>query len=189
MQERELRRRRRAADLDQLAVRRRAAVRQPAAAEIEPAREPVDCAEVDERPAPRRLAEDEHAERLLAENRLRRGAGDAVQLRIVEVRLARHAAPHRLDRAVGRLQLRERALHGAVLHRRAPDGGHRQHRRADGDPERDDERARRVDAQPAQRVAHGCGQRARSAACSRRPGRPASAAVSTGPDPRSLVHR
>ena len=72
VQERELRRRRRAADLDQLAVRRRAAARQAAAAKVEPAREPVDRAEVDERPAPRRLAEDEHAERLLAEDRRRR---------------------------------------------------------------------------------------------------------------------
>ena len=61
VQERQFRRRRRAADLDQLAVGRRARARQAAAAEVEPAREPVDRAEVDERAAPRRLAEHDDA--------------------------------------------------------------------------------------------------------------------------------
>ena len=78
-------------------------MRQTAAAEIEPAREPVHGAEIDERTAPRRLAEDEDAERLLAENRLDRAARDPVELRIAEVRLPGHPAPDRLDRAVGRL--------------------------------------------------------------------------------------
>ena len=81
-------------------------------------------------------------------------ARDAVELRVAEVRLCRHAAPQRLDRTVGRLQLRERPLHRSILHRSAPDGRHREHRRADGDPERDDQRARPVDAQTTERVAH-----------------------------------
>jgi hypothetical protein len=100
MEEREPRRGRRAADLDQLAVRGRAAARQASAPEVEPLRKPVDRAKVDERAAPGRLAEDEHAEGLLAQDRLRRGTRDAVQLGVAQVRLTGHAAPHGLDRAV-----------------------------------------------------------------------------------------
>jgi len=129
-------------------------VRQAAAAKVEPACEPVDGPEVHERAAPRGLAEDDQAERLLPEDRPGCSACDAIELRVGEVRLRGHAAPHRLDCAVGRLQLRERPLDGPILHRRAPHGRHREHRRADGDPQRDDQRARPVDAQAAQRVAH-----------------------------------
>ena len=68
---RQLRRGRGAADLHELAVRRRARRRKPAAAQREPAREPVDRAEVHEGPAPRRLPEDRDRERLLCRARAR----------------------------------------------------------------------------------------------------------------------
>ena len=145
---RQLRRDGSAADLDELAVRRRAGVRQPAAAEHEPAREPVDRAEIDERAAPRRLAEDEHAERRTTQHRMQRRAGDAIELRKRQVRLRRHAAPVHLDGAVGRLQLRERALHRTVLDGDGGDGGQREHRRRDRDSRCDEQRPRRVRAEP-----------------------------------------
>ncbi len=145
---RQLRRDGSAADLHELAVRRRAGVRQPAAAEHEPAREPVDRAEIDERAAPRRLAEDEHAERRATQHRMQRRAGDAIELRQRQVRLRRHAAPVHLDRPVGRLQLRKRALHRTVLHGDRGDGGQREHRRRDRDSGCDEQRPRRVRAEP-----------------------------------------
>src|SRR5205807_4070294 len=86
-QKREARRRGRAADLHELTVGTRAPVRQPAAAEVEPAREPVDGAEVHERAAPCRLAEHGDARRRLAENRLHCEAGDPVELEEREARL------------------------------------------------------------------------------------------------------
>ena len=83
----------------------RAAARQAAAAKVEPAREAVDGAEIHERTAPRRLAEDEHAERLLAEDRLDRARARCGRAaRSVRFDCAGHAAPHRLDRTVGRLR-------------------------------------------------------------------------------------
>ena len=154
VQEREARRRGRAADLHELAIGRSTTARQPAAAEVEPAWKPVDGAEVHERTAPRRLAEHRHAERRLSENRLHGAARDPVELEERQARLRGHAAPHRLDRAVGRLELCKRALHRAVLHRGASDRGHGEHRRADGDAEGDEHGVRRVQAHPQQRVAN-----------------------------------
>jgi hypothetical protein len=154
VQKRQARRHGLAADLDQLAIRRGARARQAAAAKVEPAREPVDGPEVHERASPRRLAEDDQAERLLPEDRLGCIARDAIELQVGEVRLRRHAAPHRLDRAVGRLQLSERPLDGPILHGRAPHRRHSEHCCADGDPQGDDQRARPVDAQTAKRVPH-----------------------------------
>ena len=148
MQEREVRRCGRTADLHELAVGGSAAPRHAAAAEIQPARQPVDGAEVHERAAPRRLAEHGYAERRLAENRLHGATRDPVELDERKARLPGHAAPDRLNRAVGRLQLRERPLYRAVLHRGAADGGHREHRCADRDAERDERRVRRAQAQP-----------------------------------------
>ena len=72
-----------------------------------------------------------------------------------ERRLCGHAAPDGLDRAVGRLQLGERALHRPVLHGRRADLRQREHRGADGDPERRDEGARAVAPQPSQPVLDG----------------------------------
>src|SRR6266545_1254349 len=153
MEERQLRGRWGAADLDQLAARRRARARQASAPNVEPAREPVDGAEVDERSAPRRLAEHDHPERRLPEDRLHRAAREPVELRVCEVGLRGYAAPYGLDRAVGRLQLGERALDGPVLHRCAPDGGHGQNGRADCDARGNDECLRRVRPEPERRVA------------------------------------
>ena len=58
VQERQPRRGRRAADLDELAVVGVQRCGSRPLREVEPAREPVDCAEVDERSAPLRLPED-----------------------------------------------------------------------------------------------------------------------------------
>src|SRR5947199_338910 len=66
---RELRLRRGAADLDQLAVARRASARQAAASEREPPREPVDRAEIDEGATPGRLPEDLDTERPQVQDR------------------------------------------------------------------------------------------------------------------------
>src|SRR5207245_471550 len=76
-----------ATEPQRLAVGGRAAARHAAAAQIEPARQPVDGAEVHERAAPRRLAEHGHAERRLAEDRLHRATRDPVELEEREARL------------------------------------------------------------------------------------------------------
>ena len=115
---------------------RRARVRQTPAAKDEPARHAVDRAEVDERAAPRRLAEDLDRECRLPQHRLQRVAGETVELREAEARLRGDAAPHRLDGPVGRLQGSERPLDGLILDGDRRDGGHREDSGADRDPDR-----------------------------------------------------
>ena len=110
----------------------------------EPAPEPVDRAEVDEGPAPGRLPEDRDPERRLVQHGLQRRARQAVELRQREVRLGRNAAPDRLDRAVGRLELGQAALDGPVLDGSRADRGQREHGGADRDPDRDHDRPLRV---------------------------------------------
>ena len=68
---------------------------------------------------------------------------------------AGNAAPVHLDGAIGRLELRERPLDGAILDGDRRDGGHREHRGGDGDPGRDEHRARRVRAEAREREADG----------------------------------
>ena len=144
-----------AADLDELAAGRRARRRELPAAERDPAREPVDRAEVHEGTAPRRLPEDRDGEGLPAEDGLERAPREAVELRQRELRLAGHAAPHRLHRAIGRLQRAERPLGGAVLHGDRADCGHGEHRGGDGDARCDDERPLAVRANADEAKPHG----------------------------------
>ena len=143
VQERQSRQTPATADEHELTALRRAPPRQPAASEPDPPPEAVDAAEVHERSAELRLPEERHAERPTRDDRRQRTTRVRVEARNRHRRLRRHAAPHDLQRRVGRPDARELLRHGAVTHGRAAAGGEREHRRTRGDPERDERSAAR----------------------------------------------